>query len=439
MKRNHFDCSCCIFAGCRHTIFEYSCLSTDFISDVYLEGPLSANCLSVSWNNTSEWTKVTPVDTVHLLFMSHLDVGFTGLINEVLQSYISSHFPRAAALSAAMRAACKGPKCDAFVYTTHPWLISLYLHCPAWTLAGVRLECPTQQQQADLRASLVSGDLLFHAAPFNVEWENVMTEDMADVFFQLAKDIAAEVGVPAPRTASVRDVPGFTRGIIPLAVRNNVTFISEGVNSETAPPMLLSPSVWLDKDSNTSILYVQHNGGYGRAAGNGDAQVGDGNCARIPGFTQVLCFSFYGEGHGPPDSVEDVQSTFAAFRSLFPNATVVASSFDKFFDALATFAPHLPVNTAEAGESWINGVAGDVSKTVLYRQSALALTACKERGECDMTDKRLRDWGRLVLKTPEHTWGLPTLGDSRSWTNEALRTQRATNPVFQRWEASWID
>jgi hypothetical protein len=32
-------------------------------------------CTYIAWNNTSEWAKNEPIERVHLLFWSHLDVG----------------------------------------------------------------------------------------------------------------------------------------------------------------------------------------------------------------------------------------------------------------------------------------------------------------------------------------------------------------------------
>ena len=43
---------------------------------VYLVSQVPTNkCTYLAWNNTSEWARQGEVDTVHLLFLSHLDVG----------------------------------------------------------------------------------------------------------------------------------------------------------------------------------------------------------------------------------------------------------------------------------------------------------------------------------------------------------------------------
>lgn len=62
-----------------------------------------------------------------------LDVGYDGIspeigfINNILNRYFNEYFPRAVNLSEQLRA---GEYVENFVYTTHPWLVSLFLDCP---------------------------------------------------------------------------------------------------------------------------------------------------------------------------------------------------------------------------------------------------------------------------------------------------------------------
>lgn len=61
------------------------------------------------------------------------DVGYDGIspeigfINNILNRYFNEYFPRAVNLSEQLRA---GEYVENFVYTTHPWLVSLFLDCP---------------------------------------------------------------------------------------------------------------------------------------------------------------------------------------------------------------------------------------------------------------------------------------------------------------------
>ena len=79
--------------------------------------------------------------------MSNLfpDVGYANFINVILNEYFTQYFDRAIALANELRS---GGYVETFSYTTHPWLVSLYLDCPPnLTLANYTLKvntCSTQ-------------------------------------------------------------------------------------------------------------------------------------------------------------------------------------------------------------------------------------------------------------------------------------------------------
>ena len=62
------------------------------------------DCSTLVWDNNSTWRKMTPIKFVHIVSMNHLDVGYNGipglgLINNILNMYFQTYFPRAVALS----------------------------------------------------------------------------------------------------------------------------------------------------------------------------------------------------------------------------------------------------------------------------------------------------------------------------------------------------
>ena len=72
------------------------------------------------------------------------DVGYDGIIpevgfiNNVLNMYFTEYFPRAARVGQALS---DGGYVETFTYTTHPWLVSLYLDCPPHLiLSGIQLK-----------------------------------------------------------------------------------------------------------------------------------------------------------------------------------------------------------------------------------------------------------------------------------------------------------
>ena len=63
-----------------------------------------------------------------MVYMNHYDVGYTSYINNVDNQYMHSYFKSAATTAATMRNSSATN--DAFIYTTHAWLMQRFLHCP---------------------------------------------------------------------------------------------------------------------------------------------------------------------------------------------------------------------------------------------------------------------------------------------------------------------
>ena len=75
-----------------------------------------------AWHKHDAQLIPTPIHTVHLVFMNHLDIGYTETINTVDNEYVHDYFTKVANLADSMRDL---GGTDRFVYITHPWLMSL--------------------------------------------------------------------------------------------------------------------------------------------------------------------------------------------------------------------------------------------------------------------------------------------------------------------------
>lgn len=86
------------------------------------------------------------------------------------------------------------------------------------------------------------------------------------------------------------------------------------------------------------------------------------------------------------------------------------------------------------------GFASDPIKNSFYRTAAREYAACKAEGACDDSDPRIHGFLLMLMKLPEHTWGLPTLPDDRNYTNTAFQTARADGVNgYADSEASWAE
>jgi hypothetical protein len=408
-----------------------------FDTGLILQGTINDACTGIVWDNGSSWGRTSGVEVVHLLFMSHIDVGYHigdsghpraafARIIEVLQAYVDIFFPRAVAIARALRDLGGSER---MIYTSHSWLLSLYLHCPPnLTLSGETLRCPTPAAQQELRDAIAAGDVYFHAGAFNIEYEQALTSTVIDFSFQLARDLADELGVPRPTVLSLRDVPGTTRALLPTLVRNNITALSVGVNP-WAPNarMEANPGVWADPATNASVLYMQTGPGICYPWPPGPDPLNPGglsqdSCVVLPGLRHAMCWVFRVDNDGPPESVEEVLSAFSIARWVFPGAQVWASTFENFTAQLGAWQAGggaLNVTRGEAGDNWMQSTSADPAKIAWYREAARAYEACVSGGACETPtrDPRLYQFLRLLIKTPEHTFGTPGMEDSENWDN----------------------
>jgi len=83
------------------------------------------------------------IKKIHLIQMNHLDVGFTDTALNVVNLYFNKYFPQEIITANELKE--RGHKTggeERLVYTTHAWLVSLYLDCP-WTV-WKGLHCPSE-------------------------------------------------------------------------------------------------------------------------------------------------------------------------------------------------------------------------------------------------------------------------------------------------------
>ena len=414
-----------------------------FDTGTSLHGNVSDDCSVISWEeNGSSWQEASGIEVVHLLSMSHIDVGYHvgygafARINEVLQTYVDVFFPRAVAMARALRDLGGSER---LLYTSHAWLLSLYLHCPAnLTLSGETLRCPSAAAVEELRLAIQAGDIYFHAGAFNIEYEQALSADVIDFSFSLARGLADELGVARPTVLSLRDVPGTTRALVPLLVRNNISAISIGVNDAAPNAQMPNPGVWRDAASNTSVLYMQTGPGicYPWPPGADPLHpggLGVPSCVVVPGLRHAMCWVFRVDNAGPPESVQEVLDAFSISRWQFPGAQVWASTFENFTQHLATIAPALNVTTAEAGDNWMQSTTADPYKIAWYREAARAYAECRAAGGCDPADARIFEFLRMLIKTPEHTFGTPDYyDDSGAWSNPDFHAAvAARQPAYE--------
>jgi len=226
--------------------------------------PYTPKCDRIDFQDGDSWLRLRRISTVHIVSMSHLDVGYTGSIAFTLNSYFRDFFPRAVSVAKQLQAQGASEKLH---YVTHPWLVYLYANCAQ--IADMNLDapvtCPNATEFADFKAAVATGSITWHAGPMNqqAEWMNGR-------LFQAGVDMSHQLDVAfsLPKKKSVlslRDVPGMTRSVVPLLRARNVTGITVGMNGGVCAPWVPNGNRmfrWRDPATGAEVVAAWHPGGY---------------------------------------------------------------------------------------------------------------------------------------------------------------------------------
>ena len=106
-------------------------------------------------------------------------------------------------------------------------------------------------------------------------------------------------------TYSQRDVPGMTRGAIPLLAKHGVKAVTIGENDAASPLDLPPILLWKDRQSGQEVMGLFHPHGYGNAeeaaaagAGAGARAAGNATAAAIVGATSATAGDTGGDWDG---------------------------------------------------------------------------------------------------------------------------------------------
>jgi hypothetical protein len=225
--------------------------------------------------------------------------------------------------------------------------------------------------------------------------------------------------------------------MIPHLVGMGVNAISVGSNGANGSPQTPAKVFkWLDKQTNTQVYATWHPRGYGGLSID--------DCVLVPNFKKAMCILVELDNRGPATPAE-VSSNYQAAQSEFPNAKISASTFDAFFAALAAAdkagTVNLPVATSEISDVWMYGVASDPLKMAKYRIMARLRTECFASYQC-ADDERTRRFSVMLLKIPEHTWGISInsyLRDYTNYKNKDFHPLQYTDAKYKLCTSSWVE
>lgn len=186
------------------------------------------------------------------------DVGFTDLAGNVVARYFSQYIPQAIDTAQSLRRQ-SGPA--RFIWTTGSWLIYEYL------------EQASPPERKRMEEAIAAGDIVWHGLPFTTH-----SELMDASLFQYGLSLSQELDWRFGRktiAAKMTDVPGHTRGIVPLLAQAGIQFLHIGVNQTSRIPDV--PSVFVWQDPSGAEIIVMYQSSYG-------------GMMVVPGMSEAIAF-----------------------------------------------------------------------------------------------------------------------------------------------------
>ncbi len=342
--------------------------------------------------------------TIHLVFKTHLDIGFTDHAARVRRQYHEQFIPQA--IATAEHFFAENPDRPAFIWTTGAWLIHDHLATQDADKVG-RLE-----------RAIERGLITWHGLPFTTH-----TELMSPGLFRTGLSYSAELDRRFGRTttaAKMTDVPGHTLGMVPLLAAAGIRFLHLGVN--TASPVPDVPPIFRWRAPGGAEVVVMYQGSYGETDFPAGPEIG-------------LSFAHTADNIGP-QSVGQTVDVLRSLQHAHPDAEICASTLDAFGAQMWARRAEFPVVTAEIGDSWIHGTASDPLKLAQFR----ALGRLHD-GFDEVTPER-RAFGRGLAMVAEHTWGVDIktyLRDETAWDRPAFEAARRNDYRFGFAEHSWAE
>lgn len=342
---------------------------------------------------------------IHLVFKTHLDIGFTDHAERVRRQYHDQFIPQAIATGEHFFA--ENPDRPAFVWTTGAWLI--------WD----HLESQDAERVQRLERAIERGLIAWHGLPFTTHTE-LMSPALFRAGLSYGQALDRRFG-KAGIAAKMTDVPGHTLGMVPLLAEAGIKFLHLGVN--TASPVPDVPPIFRWRAPDGSEVVVMYQGSYGAT----DFPAGD---------DVGLSFAHTSDNIGP-QSVGQTVEAVRVLQAAHPDAEIVASTLDAFGAEMWSRRERFPIVTSDIGDSWIHGAASDPQKLARFR----ALQRVYDGFGSAITPERLA-FGRGLAMVAEHTWGVDIktyLRDETAWDRADFEALRAKDYRFAYSEQSWAE
>lgn len=328
--------------------------------------------------------KYDQIKKVHLVYKTHLDVGYTNLGSTVINQYLNEFIPRSVDIALDLNTETN----KKFIWTLGSYLIDLYL------------KKGSPEQVEKIEEAIRKGYIRWHGLSCTTYTE-LMDESVFNYNLSISKKLDAKYGVETI-ASKMTDVPGHTIAIVGYLADKGVQYLHVGVNASSKIPEVPEVFVWHHEGKE---IIVHYSASYGLPL-------------IIDGFDEVLEFAHTGDNSGP-QSKEVIEEEIARVQAIYPNAIVEASTLDDFARSLLTIKDRLPVVEEEIGDTWIHGVGTDPVNVAHYKALVELGKKWVEEDKIDVDSETYDEFMSNLMMIAEHTWGLDFkkyLADFKNWS-----------------------
>lgn len=368
------------------------------------------------------------LDTIYVVFKTHVDIGFTGLAEEVVQSYRTGMIDDVLKVCESTQKYGQGHQ---YVWTMPSWLLQQTLQ----NISGDKRE--------RIDKLVEHNQLAWHALPFTTHTEFCSPEEFTRGLYY-SKQLADRYGKNPPISAKMTDVPGHTWMLPSILYKAGVRFLHLGCNSCSTPPDVPRLFYWEGPDGSRVLTYYSK-GGYGTDLIPPDDWP----------YPVWLALQQTHDNFGP-QSDEIVEEILAEVRQKAPGTKVVLGTLDDFAnDFLQRDLSDIPVISKDLADTWIHGAGTypeEVSAIRRLRTELSTLEQLISLQHIQAGEDPAKRWAdhlaiqkayEHMLLFGEHTWGLdmkitllPMRNGERVYEKEKFLHDKQSN-AYQRAEASW--
>ena len=310
----------------------------------------------------------TAAKKVIVVFKTHLDIGFTGLAQQVLDKYCLDFIPSAVELAFRVNT----PQYKKFVWTVGSYLIRYYFaHADA---AG----CSRLEQAIRL------GYVRWHGLACTTHTE-LMDRRLLDYDLSISHMLDQKFGIHTI-AAKMTDVPGHTMALVPALCDAGIEFLHIGVNDSSRIPSV--PGLFRWRAGEQEIV-VNYSASYGESTflENGT----------------VLEF-YHAHDNSAPPSPEELDTLYRDLAQKYPHAHIEAGTMDEFAADIRQIRENLPIVESEIGDTWIHGIATDPLKVSQFRRLMLLKEKWITYGLLTPDMPAYHSFMENLLLICEHTW-----------------------------------